>query len=190
MITRKMLKQAYEADIVELINSPNGDGTVCRIGEDWFYFDSDHGGNYLAADYEKEFDTEFTLAKIYERLEEMRENPDLFSNEYDYCESYIREHLIPSDANVDLMKIAANKITELLDWIYRAKCEYYIMDDEYLSQLAYPELSHDNHGNRLIKGCAYMIITVSNGYKYYVNVTADSVLTACAEVFNFIQNKI
>lgn len=190
MITRNMVKQAYRAGIIKIIDSPNGDGAACGIGEHWFYFDIDHGEDHLAVDYEEFFDKDYIVDKIYCALEEMREQPEYFDTEYEYYESFILENLPAADRHANLMQLAAQKITELIDKLYKAKCEYYVMDDEYLSLLAYHQLSCDNHGNNLFKGDAYMIITVSNGYKYYVNVTADSVLTACSEVFNFIQYKM
>lgn len=98
--------------------------------------------------------------------------------------------MITRESNVNQMRFAANKITEIIDATSKAKCEYRVMDDEYIGMLAIPQLSQDNHGHCLFAGDAYMIITCSNGYKYYINVTADSVLAACAEVFNFIQNKL
>ena len=68
-------------------------------------------------------------------------------------------------------------------------CCYNIIDEEYINTFQYPELIRDNNGNRLIPGDEYVIITCQNGYNYHINVTGDSVVTMCAEVFNFIQNK-
>lgn len=68
-------------------------------------------------------------------------------------------------------------------------CAFYVMDKGYYSSLAYPQLSADNRGNQLAIGDWYVIITCANGHKYYVNVSHDSVITMCAEVFNFIQYK-
>ena len=94
------------------------------------------------------------------------------------------------DANYQAMTMAAGKISELLGGLSHARCEYLIMDAAHLNSPSLSELSCDNRGNRLIEGDAYMIVTCSNGCKYYINVTADSVLTACAEVFQFIQHKL
>lgn len=68
-------------------------------------------------------------------------------------------------------------------------CEFYVMDERYYNNLDHPELSADNRGNRLVIGDWYVIVTCSDGYKYYINVSHDSVLTMCAEVFDFIQHK-
>ena len=33
-----MVIEGYGKGLIKLINSPNGDGIVCRIGDNWFYF--------------------------------------------------------------------------------------------------------------------------------------------------------
>ena len=93
------------------------------------------------------------------------------------------------DKHTQNLHFAAHQIDALTQRTSGAHCRYFVMDDEYLSNLAYPELSRDNNGNRLMAGDQYMIITCANGYLYYVNISGDSVLTACAEVFQLIQNK-
>lgn len=68
-------------------------------------------------------------------------------------------------------------------------CAFYIMDKRYYDSLALPQFSADNRGHRLIVGDWYVIVTCANGYKYYINVTADSVVSMCAEVFDFLKHK-
>lgn len=105
-------------------------------------------------------------------------------------------YLIPDERKGDIqnglrkMCAVAAHIDDLLNFLYRAHCEYRIMNSDFLENLSFPELTCDNRGNRLMKGDAYMIVTAPNGYPYYINVTADSPLTACAEVFQFIQHKL
>ena len=38
MITKNMVVKGYGKGLIKLINSPNGDGIVCSIGDNWFYF--------------------------------------------------------------------------------------------------------------------------------------------------------
>lgn len=85
---------------------------------------------------------------------------------------------------------AAAHLNELLFQCAKAHCVYHVMDREYMSCLAFPQLAHDNHGTHLRIGDEYMIVTCETGYRYYINVTADSPLTACAEVLNFVQYKV
>lgn len=88
------------------------------------------------------------------------------------------------------MEIAAMRIDGLLNHQSKAHCEYLVMDETYMGTLVIPEFARDSRGNPLLIGDQYMVVTCANGYKYYINVTADSVLAACAEVFNFIQHKL
>lgn len=66
---------------------------------------------------------------------------------------------------------------------------FYVMDNRYYKNLALPQFSADNRGHQLVVGDWYVIVTCGDGYKYYINVTADSVVTMCAEVFDFLQYK-
>ena len=105
-------------------------------------------------------------------------------------------YLIPDERKGDIqnglrkMYAVAAYIDDLLNALCQSHCEYRIMDSDFLESLTAPELACDNRGNRLVKGDAYMVVTAPNGYSYYINVTADSPLTACAEVFQFIQHKL
>lgn len=88
------------------------------------------------------------------------------------------------------MAVTAKKIDSLVNTLSKAHCEYLIVSGAYLDTLEYPSLACDNHGEPIRVGDAYMVITCANGYKYYINVTADSPYTACAEVFKFIQHRL
>ena len=94
------------------------------------------------------------------------------------------------DKHTSNLHFAAAQIDELILRTSGARCGYRVMDDEYIAALPYPQLVRDNNGNPLIPGDRYMIITCANGYRYHVNISGDSVLTACAEVFQFISGKL
>lgn len=89
-----------------------------------------------------------------------------------------------------IMHHTATGIDAILSATAKARCRYLVMTQEYMAALPFPALCHDNRGNPLLIGDAYMVITCENGHKYYVNVTADSPLTACAETFAFVQYKL
>lgn len=84
---------------------------------------------------------------------------------------------------------AADNMSLILQHEKSMSCCFYVMDKAYYGNLAYPQLSADNRGHALVIGDWYVIVTCSNGYKYYINVSGDSVVTMCAETFDFIQNK-
>lgn len=94
----------------------------------------------------------------------------------------IRENYMPYQR-------AAQNMSQILSSAKGMTCSFYVMDERYYKNLAYPELSSDNRGNKLIIGDWYVIVRCSNGYLYYINVSHDSIVTMCAEVFSFIQNK-
>lgn len=85
-------------------------------------------------------------------------------------------------------------VTDHIDAIFRstsgARCACQLMDETYIAALKYPTLTRDNHGAMLRPGSLYMVITCANGYAYYVDVTGDSILTACAEVMTFASSKL
>lgn len=84
---------------------------------------------------------------------------------------------------------AAARLDELLYGAAKAHCEYMVMTEDYIKELIFPELVRDARGNLLIPGDQYMVMIASNGYKYYVNVSGDSLLTACAEAMNLACRK-
>lgn len=51
------------------------------------------------------------------------------------------------------------------------------------------QVLHDVNGYNLNPDDTYAVVICENGYRYYINITGDSILTACAEVLNFIQYK-
>ena len=68
-------------------------------------------------------------------------------------------------------------------------CHLYQWEKDDFKKFSFPDLLCDQKGNRLIPGDWYVIIRCVNDYLYFVNVSGDSVLTACAEVLIFAQNK-
>lgn len=84
---------------------------------------------------------------------------------------------------------AAQNMSLILSQAKDMTCTFYVMDEHYYNNLAYPELSCDSRGNMLIVGDWYVIVRCANGCLYYINVSHDSVVTMCAEVFQFIQYK-
>ena len=143
----------------------------------------------------------FTASSVPEGVAEFVSNHGFCINSVDnvipnklYRKSVALDKLRENDPEVPehvwKMYVAAAHIDDLLNALCQSHCEYRIMDGDSLEGLTAPELTCDNRGNRLVKDDAYMIVTCSNGCKYYINVTADSVLTACAEVFGFVQYKL
>lgn len=76
--------------------------------------------------------------------------------------------------------------------------KYYIEKKEFVSKLneslnfAKPHLTCEfNLGEEIDKvpGCEYVVVTASNGYQYFINVTADSLALIGEEVFKAMMSK-
>lgn len=92
-ISLKRIKEGYDTNVIHLCISPNGDGVVCEIGTNWFYF-----GGLTAAEYsdirlyKKDIPKETIIKEIYETLQGFIESGmDEFLDEYEYYDSVLRE---------------------------------------------------------------------------------------------------
>lgn len=97
MITICDVKKGYEDGAIQLIKSPHGDGTVCRIGENWFYFGGWDAEERSPGEYEKHVPKEDIIQKIYDTLDGMRTDRLTYGDEYEYYESCLEE---ASDAKI------------------------------------------------------------------------------------------
>ena len=93
IITKEMIKEGLNKNIVLLIVDPNmGDGTVCSIGEYWFYFGGLTAEENNPEEYAKSIPRETIIDEIYDTLEDFRQDPDTFSDEYQYYYWYLKEN--------------------------------------------------------------------------------------------------
>jgi hypothetical protein len=106
MITLSLLKEAYKNYIVQIINSPHGDGTVAKIGGYWFYFGGETAESMTAAQYLQQIPEETIILELYEVLNDFY-NDSSMRDEYEYYEAYIREKL-------GLLQIADASVLEKL----------------------------------------------------------------------------
>ena len=91
MISRELLSWGYDAGLVRIVDSPMGDGAVCAIGENWFYFGGLTAEQHSAAEYAKAVPREDILNEIFMVLEDFRREAGDFGDEYMYYDSYLRE---------------------------------------------------------------------------------------------------
>ena len=83
---------------------------------------------------------------------------------------------------------AMEQLNALLELLCGAKCMP--VDDVQALMNKYPQKDlRDTQGIKLLPFFAYVVVVAPNGYEYYINVTADSAITACAEVLNFARSK-
>ena len=105
MITKEMILAGFLNGIVRLENEANLGGTVCRIGDYWFYFGGESADNSSAEDYLRNVPIEDIVCEVASVLEEFAQNPDEFGDEYKYYEAFLKEELpdavllqMPADA--------------------------------------------------------------------------------------------
>ena len=95
--------------------------------------------------------------------------------------------------NFENYEAVVSKVSEILKSEKNMTAQFIIAAPENIETIApkrlYDGLSHDSKGNPIIPGDWYIVVTCDNDYKYVINVTYDSTITMCAEVFNFIQYK-
>ena len=92
MITRELITQGINKGFVRFIPDSNlNTGTVCQIGESWFYFGGTDAESEMPGDFLNNSDKKEIVNSIYDTLEEFRkyENQD----EYAYYDAYLNESL-------------------------------------------------------------------------------------------------
>ena len=89
IITKEMIKSGIKAGLFTFAPDPNADhGTVCKIGDVWFYFGGTEGEKYSPEEYVKNVPENDIINEIYEALESFRQESKYdsdFWRDYDYC---------------------------------------------------------------------------------------------------------
>lgn len=89
MITKELIREGIERHLVTFDVDPNiGDGTVCRIGDGWFYFGGIEAEEASPEEYVKNVPMDDIVSEIHDVLDDFR-NIDVFKDEYDYYESVL-----------------------------------------------------------------------------------------------------
>lgn len=89
MITVNLLRKAYDAGVVKLVTDPDLEhGTVCQIGEHWFYFAGFSGESCPPEKYAEVTPEEDILREIMETLDFFREDR-AFRTEYSYYDAVL-----------------------------------------------------------------------------------------------------
>ncbi|MCD7868191.1 MAG: hypothetical protein LUG62_08400 [Clostridiales bacterium] len=92
MITKEMIAEGRANGTIKLVKDPNLEkGTVCQIGDYWFYFGGSKDLDYDPDEYVFHISEEDIQKNILSALEDFREDRLTFGDEYDYYESYLRE---------------------------------------------------------------------------------------------------
>lgn len=88
-----MITSGIEKQVVKFVIDPNmGYGTVCQIGDCWFYFGGLEAEEMNPKDYVSNVPTEDIVNEIFVTLQDFAEDEG-FKDEYDYYESILsKEH--------------------------------------------------------------------------------------------------
>ena len=93
MITKEKIKMGLENGIVKLITNPTFEtGTVCQIGENWFYFGGDTADNMSPDEYIAKIPTDDIVRSIYDVLEDFKNSGELI-DEYLYYDRLLDESI-------------------------------------------------------------------------------------------------
>lgn len=102
MITEDMVREGIRNGSVRFVKDPNMEhGTVCQIGEDWFYFGCLKAEELDPDEYITEMPEDDAAALVFDALEQIR-NDGAFDDEYAYYEAYLTERRVTS--NMDTLQ--------------------------------------------------------------------------------------
>jgi hypothetical protein len=94
MITYEMIKEGFKAGIVQFVTDPNmGSGTVCKIGQSWFYFGGFTAEEESPESYLRNVPIEDVLRDVFTALNGFKNYGEYFEDEYLYYEYVLEESL-------------------------------------------------------------------------------------------------
>ena len=92
MITEDMVREGIRNGSVRFVKDPNMEhGTVCQIGDDWFYFGCLKAAELDHDEYVKAMPEADVVGLICNALDEFRKSGETFEDEYAYYEAYLNE---------------------------------------------------------------------------------------------------
>ena len=101
MITEKIIENGIEKGIIRFITDPNMEsGTVCSIGDNWFYFGGETAERMSPDQYATEVFLKDKVNSIMEVLNDFVKD-ETFHEEYDYYDYFLHEQM-PEFANTKI----------------------------------------------------------------------------------------
>ena len=96
-ITKNMVADGYKQSLIRLVtedgNNENTVGVACGIGEYWFYLGLEEADTSTLKEFTTNNTEEQIIDYIYNVLEDMRNNPDMYDTEYKYYYWCLKEFL-------------------------------------------------------------------------------------------------
>lgn len=92
MITRKQVSDGIKSGAIRFITDPNmGRGTVCAIGDYWFYFGGKTAEREIPSKYRRIVPFEDIVSEVLSTLDDFFVHKETFGDEYDYYEAFLQE---------------------------------------------------------------------------------------------------
>lgn len=111
MITKEMVRDGIHNGSINFVKDPNMEhGTVCQIGDDWFYFGCLKAEELDPDEYVESMPEDDVVGLVFNTLEEFRED-GAFDDEYAYYEAYLTERW--SASNMDTLQTRDAKLEQL-----------------------------------------------------------------------------
>lgn len=94
-IDERMIQKGIQEGLVRFVLDPNcNDGTVCQIGESWFYFGGLTAEQSKPEEYVQNVPEEDIVKEIFETLQSFKESGDsALEDEYKYYAFFLKENL-------------------------------------------------------------------------------------------------
>lgn len=119
IIDKNDIAQGIRNGIIELVKSPHGDGTVCSIGDHWFYFGGQTAKEYGDPEqYMKDMRFRTVVNEIFSALEGIKgKDEKTIPDEWWYYRFYLNEQLMKkyNEAIKDILK--SYKLEDELNWL-------------------------------------------------------------------------
>lgn len=111
MITKEMVRDGIHNGSINFVKDPNMEhGTVCQIGDGWFYFGCLKAEEHDPDEYVESMPEDDVVGLVFNTLEEFRED-GAFDDEYAYYEAYLTERW--SALNMDTLQTRDAKLEQL-----------------------------------------------------------------------------
>lgn len=92
MISATQIKNGIATGVVHFIVDPNlGSGTVCAIGDNWFYFGGETAEQESPSEYLEHVPVDDIVREIMAVLSDFLVDEDTFGDEYKYYEAVLKE---------------------------------------------------------------------------------------------------
>lgn len=93
-MTKDMIARGIDEEVIRFVTDPNmGHGTVCQIGDGWFYFGGSMAEELSPEEYLGAVAKCELVQEVYETLDAFNKDAEELADEYRYYEAYLNERV-------------------------------------------------------------------------------------------------